>query len=167
MRCRVGTRCIGILGSWHLRNFFLNKHVSIPYFVVTYRSTTLLTIDLYADFTLKPMKTSFLRAFSNSRSQVHAFVVNIHKRAHQCDSALIALYTDRFSSARNLTVTLKKNINKHKNLCINLLNFRHCNAPSNHRNEDLQALFWLPLGALKRRRSPLVSFGRTRRPCFS
>ena len=78
-----------------------------------------------------------------------------------------SLHRPVFVHSESDSRTLKKYINKHKNLCINLLNFRHCNVPSNHRNEDLQALFWLPLGALKRRRSPLVSFGSTRRPCFS
>ena len=87
------------------------------------------------------------------------FVVNIHKRAHQCDSVLIALYTDCFSSTRNLTVECPRSTSTStKNSVNNSLNFRHCNAPSSHRNEDWSALFCMPLGALKRCQSPLVSF---------
>ena len=87
------------------------------------------------------------------------FVVNIHKRAHQCDSVLIALYTDCFSSTRNLTVECPRSTSTStKNSVNNSLNFRHCNAPSSHRNEDWSALFCVLLGVLKRRKSPLVSF---------
>ena len=87
------------------------------------------------------------------------FVVNIHKRAHQCDLVLIALYTDCFSSTRNLTVECPRSTSTStKNSVNNSLNFRHCNAPSSHRNEDWSAPFCVPLGALKRRQSPLVSF---------
>ena len=67
---------IGILGSLHLRHIFLNKHVSIPYFVVRHVRTALFTISLYSDITEKATGNIVLKnIFINSNLLVYAFAI--------------------------------------------------------------------------------------------
>ena len=105
------------------------------------------------------MELSFSRAFSNSSLLVHAFCGKYTQEGASVRfGADSSLYRLLFVHSESDSRMPKKYINKHQNSVNNLLNFRNYNAPSSHRNEDWSALFCVPLGALKRRQSPLVSF---------